>query len=501
MGMSFWQDVKYGVRMLARNPGLTVVMAIAMALGIGVNTTVFTLANAVLFRGLPFERADRVMHLTTTDLAKNRSAMHVSYPDFQDWRAQASTFQSLAAFSDVDAVITDSAAPPEHYNGSRMTANAFSLIGQKPFLGRDFLPEEDRPGAPPVCIIGYSVWESRYGRDPNVLGRSVRINEAPATIVGVMPPGMRFPMDDDLWTPLVPAAEHTKREYRNVEVMGRLADGVKLGRAQEEFRLITQRLEKAYPKSNQGIRARIVPYNDQLNVGQVRTVFLVLLGAVGFVLLIACANVANLLLARSLGRSREMSIRAALGAGRWRVIRQLLVESVLVAALGGAGGWLIAMWGVHLFDLATAHTGRPYWIEFRMDFTALAYLAAICVATSVLFGIAPALQLSKVDLSATLTEGGRGASGGARTRYLSAALVVTEVALSIVLLMGAGLMIRSFLNMYGMTNQFHGDRFLVMRLDLPETRYPNDAARGRFSRLGISGRKAASPWAKCCSAT
>jgi putative ABC transport system permease protein len=478
--MSFGQDVKYGVRMLARDPGFTGVMVIALALGIGVNTTVFTLVNAVLFRGLPFERADRVMYLTSSDPSKNRNDLSVSFPDFQDWRAQSKTFQSLAAFSDAPMVITDTTAAPERYAGWRLTANTFSLVGQKPLVGRDFLPEEDRPGAAPVCIIGYSVWESRYGRDPNVLGRSIRINEAPATIVGVMPQGMKFPMTGDLWTPLVPGAEFAKRDDRNVGVAGRLADGVSLAKAQEELAVIAQRLERANPKSNQGIHSRIIPYNDQFNGGQIRMVFLVLLGAVGFVLVIACANVANLLLARSLGRAREISIRTALGAGRWRVIRQLLVESVLVGVLGGAVGWLIAMWGVHLFDLATTNVGKPYWIEFRMDFTVFAYMAAICLTTGILFGLAPALQLSKVDLSSALKEGGRGASGGARARYLTGALVVTEVALSIVLLVGAGLMIRSFLNMYGMTSGLQAERFLVMRLSLPQTKYPTDAARVRF---------------------
>ena len=478
--MSFWQDVKYGARMLARDPGFTAVMVIALALGIGVNTTVFTLVNAVLFRGLPFERADRIMYLTSSEPSKNRTDLDVSYPDFQDWRSQTRTFQGLAAFTGTGMVVSDSSAAPERYYGYRLTTNTFSLVGQKPLLGRDFLPEEDRPGAAPVCIIGYTLWESRFGRDPHVLGRTVRINEAPATIVGVMPKGMKFPVNGEMWMPLVPSAESAKRENRDFNVVGRLADGVPLQKARMEFEAIAQRLEKAYPKSNQGIHSRIIPYNDEFNGEQIRLVFLALLGAVGFVLLIACANVANLLLARSLGRSREISIRTALGAGRWRVIRQLLVESVLVGVLGGAVGWLIAMWGVHLFDLATADVGKPYWIVFRMDFTVFAYLAAICLITGILFGLAPALQLSRADLSSTLKEGGRGSSGGARVRYLSGALVVTEVALSIVLLVGAGLMIRSFLNMYGMTSRFPADRILTMRLNLPKSKYPDDPARVRF---------------------
>jgi predicted permease len=480
MSTSLWQDLKYAVRMMAADPGFTAVMVIALALGIGVNTTVFTLVNAVLFRSLPFERGDRVMYLTSSEPAKNRNDLGASYPDLRDWRAQSKTFQSLAGFSGTAMVIADSSASPERYNGTRVTANLFSLLGQKPLLGRDFLPEEDHAGAPQICIIGYSLWESRYGRDPNILGRSIRLNEAAATIVGVMPQGMKFPTNSELWTTLVPTAALEKRDAREMQVAGRLTDGASLEQARTEMRLIAQRLAAAYPKTNQGFETRIVTFNEEFNGGKVRVVFLVLLGAVGFVLLIACANVANLLLARSLSRAREMSIRAALGAGRWRVIRQLLVESVLTGVLGGLAGLLIAIWGVRMFDMAVANVGKPYWIAFRMDFTVFAYLAVICLTTGVLFGLAPALQLSSVDLSSTLKEGGRGASGGTHARYLSGALVVTEVALSIVLLVGAGLMIRSFLNLYTMTSGFPASEILTMRLSLPKSRYPDDAAKIRF---------------------
>ena len=480
MGMSLFQDLKFAVRMLAKSPGFTAVMVVALALGIGVNTTVFTLVNAVLFRGLPFEQPHRVMYLSSNERAKNRNDIGVSYPDFRDWRAQSKTFQGLAGFSFQGMVITDSSSAPENYSGVRITSNVFSLVGQKPMLGRDFLPTEDQPGAAPACILGYGIWETRYGRDPNILGKSIRLNDAATTIVGVMPKGMKFPLNGDLWVPLVPTGDFEKRESRSMQVFGRLTDGVTLAQAAQEIELIAGRLAKEYPKSNQGITPMVIPYNDEFNGGTIRTVFLVLLGAVGFVLLIACANVANLLLSRALSRSREVSIRVALGAGRWRVIRQLLVESVLVGVLGGIGGLLIAIWGVHMFDLAVANVGKPYWIVFRMDFTVFGYLAAICLFTGLLFGIAPAIQLSKVDLNTTLKEGGRGASGGSRSRYLAGSLVVVEVALSMVLLVGAGLMIRSFLQLYGMTSGIRAEKFLTMRLNLPDRRYPNADARMRF---------------------
>jgi predicted permease len=478
--MSFLHDVKYSVRMLLKEPGFAATVVVALALGIGVNSTVFTLVNAVLFRGLPFEHADRVMYLSCNNHAKHQTDMSVSYPDFQQWRAQSKTFQGLAGFSPTSLVVSDGGNGPERFGGPRVTANAFSLIGQKPILGRDFRPEEDRAGATPVCILGYGIWDSRYGRDPNILGRVIRIDDAATTVVGVMPKDMKFPLNADLWIPLVPKGEFEKRDNRNVQVFGRLAEGISLNQARTEIDGIARRLAQAYPKSNQGVTSMVIPYNDEFNGNQIRIIFLVLLGAVGFVLLIACANVANLLLARSLARTREISIRTALGAGRWRVIRQLLVESVMLSLLGGAGGLLIAEWGVHLFDLATKNVGKPYWIVFRMDFTVFAYTAAICVVTGILFGLAPALQLSKVDLNATLKDGGRGSSGGSRSRYLSGFLVVSEVALSIVLLVGAGLMIRSFLNFYNMTAGIHGERFLTMRLRMPDKKYPDDAARLRF---------------------
>ena len=480
MGMSFLQDVKYAVRMLLKEPGFAATVVVALALGIGVNSTVFTLVNAVLFRGLPFEQADRVMYLSCNNHAQHQTDMRLSYPDFQDWRAQSKTFQGLAAFSPANVVVSDASIAPERFQAPRVTANNFSLIGQKPMLGRDFRPEEDHIGATPVCILGYGIWDSRYGRDPNIPGRVIRIDDVPTTVVGVMPKDMKFPLNADLWLPLVPTGNFEKRESREVQVFGRLAGGVTLSQARTEIEGIASRLAQAYPKSNQGVTSMVIPYNDEFNGNQIRLIFLVLLGAVGFVLLIACANVANLLLARSLARTREISIRTALGAGRWRVIRQLLVESVLLSLLGGAGGLLIALWGVHLFDLATQNVGKPYWILFRMDFTVFAYTAAICVITGILFGLAPALQLSKVDLNATLKEGGRGSSGGSRSRYLSASLVVSEVALSIVLLVGAGLMIRSFLNFYNMTAGVHGERFLTMRLQMPDKKYHDDAARQRF---------------------
>jgi len=475
-----FKDIQVAVRRLVQEPGFTAVVVIALALGIGVNTTVFTLVNAVLFRGLPFEEPDRVMYLSSNNLAKDRTNMRVSYPDFRDWSDQSKSFKGLAGFSETGSVLTDATAPPERYRNYRMTANAFPLIGQKALMGREFLPEDSSASATPVCILGHNIWENRYGRDAGIVGKTVRIDDRVATVVGVMPKGMKFPLNADLWTPLVPTGNFEKREERNVSVFGRLADGVGLPAARKEMELIDHRLAATNPKADQGITTTIISYNDNFNGGQIHIVFLAMLGAVGFVLLIACANVANLLLARSLARNREFSIRAALGAGRWRIMRQLLVESVLLGLIGGVAGLFIAKWGVRAFDLAVANVDKPYWIDFRMDFTVFAYLLGICVLTGLLFGLAPAIQLSKTDLNSTLKEGGRASSGGARSRYLSAFLVVTEVALSLVLLVGAGLMVRSFLNAYERTSGVRAERFLTMRVSLPASRYKDEPARTRF---------------------
>ncbi|MBI1788197.1 MAG: ABC transporter permease [Acidobacteria bacterium] len=478
--MNLFQDVRFGLRMLAKHPGFTAVVVLALSLGIGANTTVFTLVNAVLFKGLPFAEADRVMHLTSNQPSKGRDNIGASYPDFRDWRAQSKAFKDLAAFTGATMNLSDGAGVPERYTGFRLSANSFALIGQKPLLGRDFSPRDDQPGAAAVAILGHGIWKDRYGKNPDVLGRSIRINEVPTVVIGVMPEGMKFPLSADLWTPMIPTAAWEKRDHRDLAVFGRLADRAALSDARAEMDLLAKRLQKDHAKTNQGVGIVVKPYNDEFNGGGIRILFLALLGSVGFVLLIACANVANLLLARSVSRAREISIRSALGATRFRVVRQLLMESILLGLLGGALGLLLAIWGVKMFSLAVAGVGKPYWIDFSMDYRVFAYLAVICLATGVLFGLAPALRASRLDLSESLKEGGRGHSGGGRTKYLTGFLVVSELALSLVLLVGAGLMVRSFLKMYGMNSGIDAAQVLTMRLNLAEAKYPTPEARRAF---------------------
>jgi len=478
--MSFFEDLRFGARMLTKDPKFTAVVVLALALGIGANTTVFTLVNAVLFRGLPFEQPGRIMHIASTRLTRGNNNMGVSYLDFKDWKVQTKTFQDLGAFSLETVNLSDQGNVPERYSGGRLTANTFALIGQKPMLGRDFLPDEDKRGSTAVVILGHGIWKTRYGKDPGIIGHPIRVNDIPATVIGVMPEGMKFPLNEDLWMPLIPVGPEEKRDAHDFSVFGRLKDGATLASARVEIEHFAKTQQKDYPKTNQGVGAVVKTYNEVFNGGQIRVVFLALLGAVGFVLLIACANVANLLLSRSLTRAKEVSIRTALGASRWRVVRQLLIESVLLGILGGVVGLLFSIWGVKMFDLAVADVGKPYWIKFTMDFAVFGYLAAVCLTTGLLFGLAPALHMSKVDINSTLKEGTRGSGGSSRMKYLSGTLVVGELALALVLLAGAGLMIRSFLKLYDLDPGFNANNVLTMRYQLNDAKYPTPDSRVHF---------------------
>ena len=472
-------DLKYAFRMLVKDPWFTSVAVLALGLGIGVNSTVFTFVNAVLLRGLPFANADQIVHVNSRNTAEGNS-QGVSFPDYQDWRAQTKTFASLAAYQPSTMNISDSGHPPERANGVRVTANTFGILGEGPIRGRDFRDGEDRKGAEPVALLGHGLWKTRYGSDPTIIGRSIKINEVPTTVVGVMAEGMKFPNNADLWVALVPDAELERRDARRLNLFGRLAAGVKLKQAQTELTGIAKGLERQYPDTNKAMDAEVMTFNDRFNGGPIRIVFLALMGAVGFVLLIACANVANLLLSRSARRSREIALRIALGASRGRVIRQLLVESTLLACLGGVLGLLLSLVGVRLFDMAVANVGKPYWIRFTMDTTVFAFLVAVCFATGIIFGIVPALQVSRTNLNEILKESGRGNAGGRRTRWLASSMVVAELALTMVLLAGAGLMIRSFLKLYSMDIGVDTSRLLFMRLTLAEKKYPTPEQRRIF---------------------
>jgi putative ABC transport system permease protein len=487
--MTLLQDLRYACRLLLKDPWFTLVAALALGLGIGLNTTIFTFVNAVLIRGLPFDHSEELLYLNSRSVATGDDRS-VSFLDFEDWRTETRAFQGLAVLDPGTMNISEAGRPAERFSGANVSANAFKLLRQQPLLGRDFAEGEDRPEAAPVVILGYSVWKNRYASDPAILGRTIRVNDVATLVIGVMPEGMRFPTNGDLWRPFVAKDDQlTKRDVRSLGVFGRLAPGASRSTAQAEISGIAARLRSQYPDTNKDTDAALMTFNERFNGGPIRTVFLALMGAVAFVLLIACANVANLLLARSSKRAREVAVRFALGASRARVVRQLLIESTLLACLGGLLGLVLSYVGVRLFDAAVADVGKPYWIRFTMDYAVFGFMALVCLVTGVLFGLAPALQVSRTNVNDILKEGGRGSASSVKGRRLTSAMVVAELTLTLVLLMGAGLMVRSFFKLYSMELGVESSHVLKMRTQLAAERYPTPEKRQQFydtliSRLG-----------------
>ncbi len=473
------QDLRFAIRLLGKERWLSAVAVAALALGIGVNATVFTLVNAILIRGLPFEDSHNLSFLSWQP--KHGEWAPLSFTELQEWRAQTKTFSGLAGWSYSNMNISDDRGLPEQARGMYVTANAFSVLRQQPLLGRDFGPQDETRGTDLAVILGYRVWRTRYGGDPNVVGTLTRVNGRPSVIVGVMPEGMQFPQNTDVWGVFVPTDEQQRRTARMLDVFGRVRDGVSRREAAAEIGTIGSRLITQYPQDYEEITgARVATFNDRFNGGGIEAVFMALMGAVGFVLLIACANVANLQLARSVSRAREVAVRMAMGATRWRVVRQLLIESILLGILAGILGLALASVGVRVFDASVADTGKPYWVIFKIDYVVLAFLAAVCVLTGVLFGMAPALHVSKTNVTGVLKDGGRGTTGGRRMRWLTGTMVVVEVALTIVLLVGAGLMVRSFLNLHKLELGFSTKNVMAMQLQLSGDNFKTPESRRAF---------------------
>jgi putative ABC transport system permease protein len=474
MDASMLRDVRFALQLLAKDRWYAAVAIAALSLGIGVNAAVFTLVDAVLIRGLPFKDSSQLYMLgSPKQPASEDASKEVSYRDLEDWRAGAPAFSGMAGFLTTSVNVSDDRVAAEQARATLVTPNAFSLLDEQPVVGRDFSDADARTGAEPVVILGYALWHSRYGGDPSIVGRTIRINGEPAAVIGVMPRNMMFPLTSQLWKPLVPTADELNRGTRDLDVFGRLAPGTTRGQAQAAMNAIAQRLAAQYPSTNTDFPlVTIETFNDRFNGGVARTVFLSMMGAVAFLLLIACANVANLLLSRSVQRAREIAVRMALGASRWRIVRQLLIESVLLGILGGAFGLAFAAAGVHLFGVAVENTGKPFWVVFTMDYRVFGFLAAVCLATGLLFGLAPALHVSRTNVNGVLKEGGRGNAGGRRALWISNAMVVVELALTMVLLVGAGLTVRSFLKAYTLDLGIRTDHLLTMRMLLPADKYP-----------------------------
>ena len=469
--------LRYALRRLRSERGFSLVVILAIGLGIGMNTTVFTLVNAVLLRGLPYDRPDEIVVVATYD-NQRKNPQDASWLDFQDWQRAATSFRGLAATTDLSMNVSGGNVPPVRVRTSRVTTNTFSLLGQPMALGRGFVAADGKPGATPVIILGHGVWERSFGSDPAIVGRTLRVNNVPTEVVGIMPPGVQFPQISEAWVPMLPQ-DTDKRDARSLTVFGRLKSTVGAGEAQTEMSAIAARLEREYPTTNAHAGVLLQTFNEQQNGGPIRVVFLMLLAAVSLLLLIACANVANLLIARAVARTREIAVRIALGAGRRTIVAQLLTESVVLGCLGGIVGLAFAYLGVTLFDRAVADVGKPYWITFTFDWHVFGWLAVVCVGTGLTFGLAPALQLARTDSNDSLKDGARGATSG-RGRWLTSGLVIAEMAFTLALLAGAGVMIRSFLNMYNADLGAKIENVLTAGLTLPEQKYPDAPSRMRF---------------------
>jgi predicted permease len=463
---TFRQDLRFAARLLRKDRGFTIVAVAALALGIGVSNTCFTFAVATRLRGLPVEDSGRIMAIRTREGAGRDQGL--SQRDFQELR-RASSFDGIAAFSRMTATVIDAGMAPEQFPGLYLSSDAFRLLRVRPVLGRDFLPDDDSVGAPSTVMLGNEIWRSRYGGDPAMVGRTVGVNGVLTTVIGVMPEGFKFDYFAELWQPLAlkPALTERSGHARVLQAFGRLADSTSLARARAELDAVAARLARDHPDTNASVRVTVGPFTGAIGEDPM---LLAMMGAVAFVLLIACANVANLLLARSARRSREIAVRLSLGATRWRIVRQLLVESSLLTLVAGMLGLGISLLGVRFLAKSVEDIAKPYWIHWTMDARVFAFFALVCLATGMLFSFAPALHLSKAHAKA-LKEGGRTA-GGVEARLWSQGLMVLELASTLALLAGALLLIRSFLTVYRLDLAVDTTHLTTMALRLPEAKYP-----------------------------
>jgi putative ABC transport system permease protein len=464
------QDLRYAFRMLLRNPGVALIAVIALALGIGANTAIFSVVNSVLLRSLPYSDPDRLMMVKENKFPQFPE-FSISPGNFLDWQKQNTSFETLAAVNSTSFNLVTNDAEPERLRGARVTAGLFEMLGVRPIQGRTFTDEEDQPGHENVAIISEGLWKRRFGNDPNVVGQSVTLSAVSYTIIGVTPSSFPFPdRETDLWTPMAFTARQAQMHGSHfLTVVGRLKQGVSISEADAELKTIAARLAEQYPGSNAGWSTSITPLQDY-QIRDVKSGLIFLLGSVALVLLIACANVANLLLARATVRQKEIAIRTALGASRGRVARQLLTESILLAFIGGTVGLALAWWGMGSL-LSLAPDDLQQVKNVALDLRVLAFTLAVTVFTGIVFGVVPAIQASNPNLNETLKEGGRGTTGG--HHRVRSSLVIVEVALALVLLVCSGLLIRSFVSLNKVSPGFNSRNALTVNIALPGRKYQN----------------------------
>ncbi|HEV7796548.1 MAG TPA: ABC transporter permease, partial [Pyrinomonadaceae bacterium] len=483
------KDIRYGVRGLLKRPGFTAVAIITLALGIGANTAIFSVVNAVVLRPLPYAEPERLMTLWETMPGSDQRS--VAPGNFVDWRAQNKTFLELAATFYANFNLT-SDGEPDRIDGATITSNLMSVLGASAQLGRTFQPDDDEHQDRSIVLLSDGLWRRRFGADQNVVGRTITIDETPHTIVGVMGRGFQFPSGSDLWvlgrdrgavpTSLisqVPTNDWVhERDAHFIRVIGRLRPGVTLSQAQSDIAGITRKLEQDFPQTNGGLGSNVVPLHTQV-VGDVRGMLFILLGAVGFVLLIACTNVANLMLSRATQRDREIAIRTAVGASRLRLIRQLLTESLLLSIVGGLAGLVVSIWAVDLF-VKLSPGDIPRLNEASVDLRLLGFTLLVSLLTGVGFGLLPAFQATRTNLNTALKEGGTKASEGRQRRGARNILVVTEIALAQVLLVGAALLAISYVRVMQIDPGFNPDRVLTAKIAPSAKKYPDPRSRNAF---------------------
>ncbi len=491
-----FQDLRYGVRALVASPTFTIVAVLALALGIGANTAIFTVVDGVLLRPLPYADPDRLLFINETHPRIGRFS--VAPGNFVSWQEETTAFAGMGIYGGASLVLTGE-GEPEELRGGSVSAGLFAILGMQPLVGREFLPEEDQPDRDDVVILSQALWQTRFGSAPDIIGRVLTLSGRPRTVVGVMPRGFEFLRSDVMaWVPMAMTSDDRQNHgSHSLRAVGRLRDGATIEQARAELDTVAARLEREFPQNNKDWRVEARPLLDVV-VGSSRQALLVLLGAVGFVLLMACANVANMLLARATGRQKEIAIRFALGAGRLQVVRQLLTEAVLLGIAGGGVGLAIAAGGLRV--LPALAPGMPRLDEVALDPRALAFTGGLALLTSVVFGFAPAVQMARPDLTGSLKEGARGGSGGAGRRRLRQALVVAEVALAAVLLIGAGLLIRSFWNLQHVDPGFRQENLIAASLSLASPRYAGDGQATAFYRQLVE-RAAALPGVEAAAVT
>ena len=481
------KDLRYGVRSFLKRPGFLVIAISTLALGIGATTAMFTVVNSVLLRPLQFPEPERIVLFRGVNPRQGITESNMSVPDIADWQQQTQSFEQIAAYV-TGNVFLGVGDETERVRGTAVSAEFFPLFKTNPISGRTLQADDAQEGREPVIVISHALWQRRFGGAADVINRQITLNGKSATVVGIMPAGFAYPNESEAWAPFPLNPSGQARENRFVFVVTRLKPGVSLAQAQTEMDTINQRLAQNYVETNSGWSVRLTELRESL-VGEIRTSLLILLGAVAFVLLIACANVANLLLARAASRQKEIAVRTALGASRLRVVRQLLTESVLLSTVSGVAGLALSLWLIKLL-VAITPPDTPRIAEIGIDFRVFGFTLGMTVLAGLLFGLFPALQTSRPNLNETLKDSGqRGTEGGGRNR-IGSGLIVSEIALSFILLAGAGLLIKSFLHLREINPGFASDNVLAMRLTLPQGKYAQGEPRAQIYKQLVEGVKA-----------